>query len=190
MPDIAEQKRLLREKLLPARKSFNENLYLEANGTICENILKIINLSKNQVSFSSIGFYYPLLGEPDLFKLLFLKEEQFALPSISNQSMSFVKYTAGDSLENMGFREVYQPAKKTITFPNLIIVPGLSFSISGYRLGFGNGYYDKYFASHLRDRSILTIGVCFHDKLTEYLPFNENDHKFDYIVTEKILINI
>jgi 5-formyltetrahydrofolate cyclo-ligase len=54
-------------------------------------------------------------------------------------------------------------------------------------LGFGVGYYDKYFTKI--QNSIVKIGVCFHEYLYEYLPQEDHDCKMDYIITDKNIIS-
>lgn len=78
-----------------------------------------------------------------------------------------------------------QPESNINVVPELIFVPGLSFCVSGYRLGFGKGYYDKYFRNH---PNITKVGVCFHESLVETLPYNLNDIRMDYILTDKAII--
>lgn len=66
----------------------------------------------------------------------------------------------------------------------LIIVPMLGFDRSGYRLGYGGGFYDKFLATQHQAR---VIGVCYDlGKLTE-LPHEEHDIPIPTIITEKTI---
>lgn len=58
------------------------------------------------------------------------------------------------------------------------VVPGAAFDKSGFRLGYGKGYYDRFLA----DISPLTIGVCHRELLTDELPHAEHDIKLDRII--------
>src|SRR5205085_367533 len=57
---------------------------------------------------------------------------------------------------------------------DLIIVPGLGFSLDGSRLGHGKGYYDKYLNS-LKENT-YTIGLAFREQIMEnnVIPMNSN----------------
>lgn len=63
---------------------------------------------------------------------------------------------------------------------DIVIVPGVAFSRSGYRLGYGAGYYDRF----LSDFKGTKIGVCYSFQICDSV-FNETyDAKMDTIVTE------
>lgn len=64
----------------------------------------------------------------------------------------------------------------------LMFVPGVAFDKSGYRLGYGKGYYDNY----LKDKdAILKVGICFSMQIVDDLPVSSNDIKLDYLIDEK-----
>ncbi|MYF81069.1 MAG: 5-formyltetrahydrofolate cyclo-ligase [Chloroflexi bacterium] len=63
---------------------------------------------------------------------------------------------------------------------DLIIVPGVSFTAAGARLGMGGGYYDRFLARS----SAPTIGLAFETQLRAALPQSPHDRPVDVIVTE------
>lgn len=190
MQSIAAQKNFLRKKILETRKDFDESRHFESNELICQNVSRLIKSLTTDESNHCIGTYYPLQAEPNLLKLLFLIDRNFALPVISGEEIEFVKYFPGDSLERTNFHGLYQPHKKVSVIPDVIITPGLCFDIRGYRLGFGKGHHDKYFKKVRSIKIPISIGVCFHDYLTDHLPFNEDDHRLEFIVTDKTLVRL
>jgi 5-formyltetrahydrofolate cyclo-ligase len=68
----------------------------------------------------------------------------------------------------------------------LILVPGLVFDDSGYRLGYGGGYYDRFLAD-LRAASIpvTTVGLAFSCCRTQTLPREAFDLPVDCIIDER-----
>jgi 5-formyltetrahydrofolate cyclo-ligase len=64
---------------------------------------------------------------------------------------------------------------------DIIIVPGLAFSIKGERLGYGRGAYDRMLANH----ESLKVGVCYDFQVTRNLPQEQFDIAMDMIITEK-----
>jgi 5-formyltetrahydrofolate cyclo-ligase len=65
---------------------------------------------------------------------------------------------------------------------DVVIVPGLAFAADGRRLGQGGGHYDR-FLPRLR-AGCLTIGVCYHEQLVDYLPSARNDVSVQRVVTD------
>lgn len=68
----------------------------------------------------------------------------------------------------------------------LCIVPALSFDISGYRLGFGKGYFDRFLASI----DIEKIGICYDSCIFDEVPRGRYDKQVNMIVTESRIIDL
>ena len=62
-----------------------------------------------------------------------------------------------------------------------VLVPGLIADRSGYRLGYGGGYYDRWLA----DYTGFTAMVCPKDRLVAALPFEEFDRPVTQIITDE-----
>lgn len=133
----------------------------------------------------TLGLYFPLKSEPDLLKLAINSSWNICLPKIaSKEEMNYVLYNIGDRLVESIFTGVYEPSGNEIVVPDIVLVPGLAFDIKGYRLGFGMGHFDRYFAFKGKI-STVKIGVCYDDMLLESVPRDSHDVRMNYIVTEK-----
>jgi len=71
--------------------------------------------------------------------------------------------------------------------PDVVIVPGLAFTETGTRLGWGKGYYDG-FLSQLPP-STQKVGICFQFQIANELPADSWDVQMDFLVTESGSIN-
>ena len=70
--------------------------------------------------------------------------------------------------------------------PDVALVPLLAYDKNNFRLGYGKGYYDRFFNKYLSlNKDILTIGVAFSFQKYHKLPTSKFDVKLDYILTEK-----
>ncbi|HUF97333.1 MAG TPA: 5-formyltetrahydrofolate cyclo-ligase [Ilumatobacter sp.] len=67
------------------------------------------------------------------------------------------------------------------TTVDVVIVPGLAFTIEGDRLGQGGGWYDR-FLSGLRPEAV-TIGVAFAPQIVDALPVEPHDIRVDHVIT-------
>ena len=64
--------------------------------------------------------------------------------------------------------------------PDLIIVPCMTASPGGVRLGHGAGYYDRFLAAH----SGKTACLCFRALMRADLPAEETDIPMDFVITD------
>lgn len=63
---------------------------------------------------------------------------------------------------------------------DLMVVPGVAFTLSGARLGRGKGYYDRYLSRE--GFRAYTVGVCYECQLREALPVEPHDCRMDIVV--------
>ncbi|UOQ42516.1 5-formyltetrahydrofolate cyclo-ligase [Halobacillus salinarum] len=115
------------------------------------------------------------------------ENKEVAVPKCvpKEKHMEFYKITDLDQLEIVyfGLREP-NPAKSVYTDKNeidLLIVPGLFFNESGYRIGFGGGYYDRYLA----DFQGITVSLAAEHQIETEIPVEPFDIPVQYICTEK-----
>ncbi|MBQ8410261.1 MAG: 5-formyltetrahydrofolate cyclo-ligase, partial [Ruminiclostridium sp.] len=59
------------------------------------------------------------------------------------------------------------------------ITPALSFDNDGYRLGYGGGFYDRFFEKF----DGISVGICY-DSFIGSVPKEEYDRSVDILVTE------
>lgn len=69
---------------------------------------------------------------------------------------------------------------------DLVVVPGIAFDVSGNRLGYGTGWYDKF--SHRLKAEAELIGLAFECQVVEQVPNHPHDIRVHTIITEKRVI--
>ena len=62
----------------------------------------------------------------------------------------------------------------------ICIVPAIAFDKSGYRLGYGKGYYDRFLCNF----NGISIGISYDECITQKLCVDSFDIPVDYIVTQ------
>ena len=142
-----------------------------------------------------VGSYLPFRSE---FPTLRLNDEldklnfNLSLPCINknDSSMTFRNYTSDSSLvpNIYGILEPSQNAEEVV--PSIIIAPLVAFSLAGYRLGYGGGYYDRYIEKNLDNKSLIKIGLGFSFQKYDKLPNENHDQKLDWILTENYLYKV
>ena len=75
-----------------------------------------------------------------------------------------------------------EPEEGEETTCEVAFCPLLAFDEAGCRLGYGGGYYDRYFALH---PEILRVGLAYAGQAADLLPHEERDERLDAVVTEE-----
>jgi len=70
---------------------------------------------------------------------------------------------------------------------DVVLMPGVAFDLSGGRLGYGGGYYDR-FLEKCGPRCAL-IAVAFDIQIIEHVPCADHDHHIHKVVTESRVID-
>lgn len=170
-----EAKNLLRSIAQEDKEQLDTNLSRNLFGLLLQ-----ISLQKNEKLV--IGAFDPIQQEPHWFKSFGeTSDYSFAFPgNLRDSQMSF--YTKEQwSLEKLEIGIGLKDLSETLEIvPDVLIIPGLSFSKTGERLGRGKGFYDRY----LDGFSGLKIGVCYECQLREDIPTEEHDQKLDWVITE------
>lgn len=65
---------------------------------------------------------------------------------------------------------------------DLIVIPGVAFDLSGRRIGYGKGYYDR--TLHRLEGSGRLVGFCYDFQLVEEIAGEPHDVTMDLVVTE------
>jgi 5-formyltetrahydrofolate cyclo-ligase len=160
-----------------------------------------ISLSKNLNTFlrvenlldKVIGGFAPIFHEP-IWNLELEKEKEqeaaLAFPCFDGPSgkMLFKISSFADLKKNLDFgAEILGPALKAeLAVPEILLIPGLSFTLQGERLGRGKGFYDRY----LENYRGIKVGLCFECQLSESLATEAHDQKMNFIITERNIYRI
>ena len=190
--NVSAEKKALRRKYM---QCLNEMRGIEAASAIMAGIL----LSSRLYSEAAVVVgYMPVQHEPMLTPVLedcLATGRRLLLPvyseSSGDYSLSQVGGLDGAWLEPGRYgipepRHSLAALRPPFRFREraLWLVPGLSFSRQGTRLGRGAGFYDRLLAGSTGTR----MGVLFQLQLADSLPECERDMPMDFILTENGII--
>ncbi len=68
----------------------------------------------------------------------------------------------------------------------VVLAPGLTFDLSGNRIGWGKGYYDQL----LSETPAVRVGLTLERRLTTAIPVEDHDRPMDVLVTEARVVEI
>ena len=182
-----------RKRKLISLNSEDKNTFLKNINYCLDRVFSIENTVKE------VGLYYPIFNEiSPLVFIKYFKDNNIttALPVVdsNSNSMVFKKWLKKERLQKSHIG-TYEPllTNKTI-FPQIIVVPMLTFDRKLNRLGYGAGYYDKLISTQKRyfdkkQKNFITIGLAYSEQETKSIPYESHDQKLDFIVTEKEILS-
>ena len=182
-----------RKRRLISLNSEDKNTFLKNINYCLDRVFSIENTVKE------VGLYYPIFNEiSPLVFIKYFKDNNIttALPVVdsNSNSMVFKKWLKKEKLQKSHIG-TYEPLQtnKTI-FPQIVVVPMLTFDRKLNRLGYGAGYYDKLISTLKRyfdkkQKNFITIGLAYSEQETKSIPYESHDQKLDFIVTEKEILS-
>ena len=124
----------------------------------------------------------------------------FILPRVDSRHRTLRLFEVKDVSElSPGYMGILEPRIKkerevSLNKIDLVIIPGTGFDITGSRIGYGGGYYDRLLSYESKqlarvEKHIMTIALAFEEQIGKKIPTEPHDIKVDMIVTEKRTIH-
>lgn len=124
-------------------------------------------------------------GEVDTFALMDALWQQgflVALPRVTGERMDF--YLVKDRADLVpGFRSIPEPGmhcERAACENAVVITPGTAFTGNGARMGYGGGFYDRFFSE---EPEHLRVAVCYPFQICPELPTEQHDKPMDAVIT-------
>lgn len=152
--------------------------------------LLLIQLQKMDWTQTQVlGSFFPMEHQNEPNSLLLTDYLSFLIPDLklgypivdsTHHTMQFFPATENTTTNTWG---IVEPIKSMPINPSQIdtfLVPLLGFDVTGQRIGFGKGYYDKYFEN--LTSSTLRIGISYFEPIEAII----DTHQFDVPLTHCI----
>jgi 5-formyltetrahydrofolate cyclo-ligase len=131
-------------------------------------------------SARTVMAFAAMASEPEtdgLFARLELDGKVLVLPRIVGDLLEPALVGDGTKPAMWGIQEPQGSMVDPATI-DLIIVPGVAFTVNGDRLGHGKAYYDKF----LPGTRAFTVGACFTEQLVDELPLEPHDVRLNRVI--------
>lgn len=172
----------IRSIYLNKRKRLSEREVLEKSNLIFDKLKEI----QDFLNYERFLIYMPINNEvltSAVIEFLDRKGRGIYLTAFYDGIYKICKFCVGDNLVE-GPYGILQPATGRCIKSSdveVAIVPGLAFSKSGARLGYGEGVFDKLLA----ESDAIKIGLAYEFQIVKQLPQEKHDMTMDTVVTEK-----
>ena len=187
MTPIKKVKDEIRIEYSAKRDALTPEVRTERSKKICTTAMNLISFRHAEV----ILLYSPIKSEIDVIPLAMAaweKGKAVAFPKCNKEdkTMKFHFVSSLDELE-VGAYRINEPREDAPVYDPLTdkrvaicYVPGLTFDVYGYRLGYGKGYYDKF----MNMFNGCTIGITYSELIVKELPKGRFDKHCDILLTE------
>lgn len=184
--------RKVKDRIRRRSRDFREGLTREAKAELDRAILDRITSMRIYTDNNLILTYVSTPIEVDtrgLIKRALADNKTVAVPRCikGSRDMEFYIIKSLDDLEKGTFGVLEPKAdvcqKLTDTSHSVCIVPGLSFDCSGYRVGYGKGYYDRFLSGYRG----YTVGICYKPCVEWRFPHGFFDKPVDLLITERYI---
>jgi 5-formyltetrahydrofolate cyclo-ligase len=186
--DLKRAKRAVRHRVLAARDAIAADERARSSARIADRLLALPEVERA----STVMLFWSFGSEPDtapLIRALHARGVRVVLPRIDGGDVEPCAFEPGDALTETSFG-AREPAGGEGIDPrsiDVVVTPGVAFDRAGRRVGYGGGFYDRFFPRTRPDT--FRIGIAFDVQLTDTdLPGGHFDLGLDGIVTESGLV--
>lgn len=134
---------------------------------------------------------YPEVDTSKLIESLWKLGKKVVVPKCrpKTRAMDFYAIENFEQLEIV-YMDLKEPIpEKTELIPSnlidVIVVPGIVYDQTGYRIGYGGGYYDRY----LQNYAGTLVSLAFDVQIIDSVPKEPHDIPVHFIITETNCIN-
>jgi len=187
--EIRKHKIEIRKQHLERRAKISSEVRAVRDRKICNNILSSAVYRYADI----ILLYYPVKGEVDVLPVMeaaMAMGKKVAFPRCREQdrSMTFHYVSSTEDFER-GAYGLWEPFASLPSFDPLkdgeknvlCIVPAVVYDRKGYRIGYGGGYYDRFFGVF----KPASIGVVYEEFIVKSVPHGRYDISVDVVATER-----
>jgi len=180
-----KEKAAIRNETLLRRDGLPEQLRIEKSLAACDYGMSHIQFDPGTI----VSGFFPIRSEIDprpLMDALRVGGARLCLPVVMDKStIVFRELVRGAELIDTGFGTRGPGEDAEVIDPSLLIMPLSAYDMSGGRIGYGAGHYDRAI-SRLHSKGITPrlIGLAFKCQCVERVPVEEHDQPLSAILTE------
>ena len=184
-------KRTVRNAVLINRKKLNREIRLHKSKKIFNRLIDIDEIKHAKRVMVYVNFQEEVETR-DLIEYLWNNDIEVIVP-LCEPKLRDMKPSLLYSFDELapGTFGVLEPVKQAIRIVDadtidVIIVPGLAFDRHGGRIGYGAGYYDRFFE---KVPNSTLIAIAYDEQVIDNVPMERHDRRIPLIVTDSEIID-
>lgn len=190
--EMKKEKRALRKKIIQERDRFSRAEIIEKSASIANKLYALPVYRKAKV----VMFFVSFGSEVDTRPMIegTIQTGKLALvPKAIPETRELIPSKVIDWVHDLepGSYNIPEPSQESLRpqdpeVIDLLIVPGVGFDLDGGRLGYGGGYYDRFF-ERLKP-GVPLVALAFEMQIIPHIPLEDWDRRVDIIITEQRVI--
>ena len=181
--DAKEEKKILRKGLKERAAGLDGGYCRQADGAIFRQVISLPEYIESQVLFCYVGMEGEIDTRPVILDAL-ERGKQVCVPLCTARGVMEARRIFGLGELKRGSFGILEPEPDApFVSPEkigLALIPCLSCTRDGRRLGYGGGYYDRFLPQTKCFRAVL----CRERMMEDALPAEDHDERMDAVVTE------
>lgn len=181
------QKKEIRALIYKARKEMSEETWKKATDKICDSVLKTQMFQEAEEIYCYVDYNHEV-GTRQIIENSWRLQKKVFVPKVLGREMEFFEISSFDDLAP-GMKGILEPVRtsednKGSGDCGLMIMPGVAFDRTLYRIGYGGGFYDRYLEMH---GGLQKLAVAFTYQVLDEVPAEAFDICPDALVTESAI---
>ena len=185
--DFTQRKKQARIEALARRNALDDTLRAKKSALITQRLLKLELFQKARCVF----MYVSVHSEVDTHRIIqtaLVQQKTVCVPFVDMEKKEMIACAITDPGRDLhsGMLGIPEPDRRSCPLVaacdiNLVIVPGLEFTVHGYRIGYGGGFYDRFLSACPG----ISCALAFEEQIVKSLPFDSaHDTAVTRIITE------
>jgi 5-formyltetrahydrofolate cyclo-ligase len=184
---VAKTKIAIRKTIIQKREALGDLEKDEKNLAIAQRLFGMDEFKKSKTIFCFLSTSFEVQTERIIRESLRLGKQVLVPLLDPGENLKASRIPSMDIDFVLGEYDVRQPAPKfrdIVPFSNIdfVVVPGLAFDSFGNRIGYGGGFYDKFFKKITGNVSRVAVGYDF--QLFNLVPHSDLDEPVHFLITE------
>jgi 5-formyltetrahydrofolate cyclo-ligase len=184
--DQKEEKKRLRTRLLRLRETMDAETVRRWSRAVTETLVDLESFRRAGTVF----FYLPFRNEVDTWdaiRFAWQAGKRVVVPKTDPKTKTMELYAIHpDTPLIEGAYGILEPPEEPgrCVIPaavDLAVVPGVGFDEKGYRLGYGGGYYDRFFSG--AGAGMIRVGVAYPFQMVETVFPEVHDQRMHVVIT-------
>ncbi|WP_461205517.1 5-formyltetrahydrofolate cyclo-ligase [Clostridium sp. DL1XJH146] len=178
------QKEIIRNKIMYVRDNLSKEEKEKYDSIILKKLINSDIFKNSKIIFTYVSMQNEI-NTIDLIQNCFKNNKVVCVPKVNPKEKVMNAYQIKSLSElTEGHFGVLEPKEGNRIEPykiDLAIFPGLAFDKEGYRIGYGGGYYDKYFSQN--NITARKIALAYEFQIMNDIPSEKHDIAVNCIIT-------